>query len=70
MSDVDTVTRTGPLGAMRCHTALLWLTLTTVIAVTLHVEHTDKKSVTTTQYTFRATKVQAIGRQCVRDFKR
>lgn len=62
MSDVDTVTRTGPIGAMCCYTSLLWLTLTTVIAVSLHGEHTDINSVTTTLYTFRAIKVQIIGR--------
>lgn len=45
LSVVDTVARTVPPGAMCCYTSLLWLTLTTVITVTLQGESTPLKRI-------------------------
>ncbi len=42
---VDKAARTVPLGAMCCYTSLLWLTLTTVIAVTLQGQSTPLKRI-------------------------
>ena len=60
LSVVDMVAKTAPLGAMCCYTSLLWLNLTTVIAVTLPGEGlpVKKNLLTTTQYTFGTQKSQ------------